>query len=1529
MYVLPYAAASLPSALLLPSIRPSASTRSPIHPSIRPSVLPLPSHPTSYHPCSYRPSLPPPPPPPPLHFFLLFTLLLPLFLSLSVDTPPQLPTQSASCGPSPRIPSLAAPPHPPSVGDRPVPVMSIAPQAIHSNLSRPHPTDSRLLQNLIKGEKAYIDNLASSSASAHAAASALAAWGTSEAPDIARASQTLAEILTSVADAERTHVQALEGYRGALKDVLDREQSIRSVVRDRDILVGRLIKASKKKVSKKDYGMSYDEKNEKVMAAQRELHACEQVLASEEAALVGVKRRTFKEALTMRMKTLGDAGAAMVDAAKEAILLLDEFDTHGPLLQASGGGQYESMYADEGVEHGDYDEHPSPSPAGNGTGLIPDGHGGFHKSLQDHREMDPRFSQQFEMASVTPSQSASQVVHNERNVVPLGRRYSSQFAEVAEQEGTPSETDSETDYRRVFVEPRMNLPAPHEFGIAAETQDSFIPHSATTKRSNTHKSKKESGRRSRAEQAQQVPSLPTKDVAPPVPMPPVPSAPRLDVSQARNFGHIPTAPPAQTGLDEDTSDDEAQPKRSRSTWGPRPGRVSYQGAGRGPANGSDDGISYSVKRTDSIFGRVGKLFKTDLRDAPVRQRESSWDSRTDRRLQMQDNQRRSMIRRPEPESSDDEPDPRTLIRHVNNPKPLWGRETSSDVGVKGKFLRMPNTTIITPGPLSNRAQRDEEQRLAVIRASVVGNGFAGRVIKPAVGGESANIHYAATGTKKKTKKKKARTAGSETGTAPTRTATDVAPALSSQKVGAEGGSSAKGAAPASLSRSSTLQGPVSKKKKRSSTLISGGPDATAASPLTAFTPYGSKYSTATWVGKPASQMTAAEAVTMAGVVPNAPASRLQSTTTHSPNPDPTQPSSRPASVRSSASKSAPLKPALKPTSLSRATSNASTLSPKKAKGAAAASSSLRHDATASLVVPPPPQLEQPQMTPVPTAPAPLMLIQTPAAQPDETVAAPATQPTTEVKMPTNPSDSVPRLGTDETIDGTGHLDVPVRREAEVDPQPASVAPASGAGTETTAVKTLMPKLDMPNSEPFKIDLENLSRAELQRRGSALTEASEPFMTPSAEETYRAFVREDEANPAPIQPEVVQPAAVTRITDRKVVLQPSRVYASGAPELSDTSSEEGSASTDQPTHVADAGDSPAAVRAAQVQAATALTDPQDHTDPALSGLSSPAAAAPALSGASIAPQLCPLPDAAAAKEGGLLTVSSNNVASDVSDSGISRRKSVRMAPDVKLPPDTPTEEMATPRGNEYGGQDPLATRSGPNHVAASMLSSRIAPPPAAPACASSKVDGPIDLGANRERTGWTTRIRDQPADSSSDEDDDEDDEYSLARKAFGTASRGWSEATGSVRSKAKAATGAASVRSKASTSSKKKAKRATATSAFAPDVSSDGAAMGAGTGKASAPTQPSPSMYTVSAPAPLSLLDERLSQAPGTAAGGYMTSADLKSTKQQGGPVMPPVPLAPGGSNGGGGNAISVPNAPPATESIGRSKGFFGKFKKFK
>lgn len=196
--------------------------------------------------------------------------------------------------------------------------------------ARTHAADSRLLANLIRAEKDSMGALAQATSALHTAASALAAWGAAEGSggvgataDMASTSAAVAGLLHAVADSERTHVAAIDGYRAALKDVLAREDSIRDVLRDRDILVGRLIKASKKRV--KDNRI--DAQAEKINEAQRELRACETVLAAEQAALVGVKRRTFKEALTMRAKTMGDVGNSMVEAAQEAILLLDGFDS--------------------------------------------------------------------------------------------------------------------------------------------------------------------------------------------------------------------------------------------------------------------------------------------------------------------------------------------------------------------------------------------------------------------------------------------------------------------------------------------------------------------------------------------------------------------------------------------------------------------------------------------------------------------------------------------------------------------------------------------------------------------------------------------------------------------------------------------------------------------------------------------------------------------------------------------------------------------------------------------------------------------------------------------------------------------------------------------------------------------------------------------------------------------------------------------------------------------------------------------------
>ncbi|KAJ1022564.1 hypothetical protein NDA16_003553 [Ustilago loliicola] len=1469
--------------------------------------------------------------------------------------------------------------------------MSMAPQAIHSNLSRPHPTDSRLLQNLIKGEKGYIDNLAASSQSGYAAASSLAAWGTSEAPDISKASQMLSEILASVADAQRTHVQALEGYRSALKDVLDREQSIRSVVRDRDILVGRLIKASKKKVSKKDSGLSQGEKMEKVNAAQRELHACEQVLASEEAALVGVKRRTFKEALTMRMKTMGDVGAAMVDAAKEAILLLDEFDTHGPLLQATGGGQYESMYADDRVETGAYDnqaldqgyyggqqqaegipnqmhaENYGSPIAANGANLTRDEQGRFHKELQG-QHVDPRSPQHFDGASVTPSQSASQVIDHDRSHVPLGQRYTSHFEDVEEQEGIPSDTDSEEDYRRAFIEPCMRMPAPHELGVAADTHDSFIPEGQAGQR---------------GANGAVPPPPPRKDEgASQVPMPPVPSAPAFDVNQARGYDQSQHA-------DQGYNPNNAQYSPPRYSMSRR-------------SIDSEGGYGHKRKSSNSLIGKMSRLFKTDIRnDAPASDERPGWNTRTSGNVEEGERRRGGLLRRSEPDSSDEEPDTREVFRNVNQQRPGYPAAPGSDVGGKGK---LSSGSRILPGPKSNRLHDAEQAEVDRIRASVVGRGIGSSVKQPvASGADSIRSNTTAT----KNKKKKRPVAGSEIGTAPTRPSASYT--ISGDLASLRGNPTADSARPG-LSRSSTMKSTSSKKKNRASiasTGLVGG---------NIFNPNAGKYGAESWIKKPASQMTAYEAVAMAGVVPKSAAPKEKpASTTSTPAAAPSGSlspttagatagnTSRPASILSgSASKSAPLKSALKTPTLSRANSSSSakgpSTSPKKASGTSNAAtvaapgipakSTLRNDITQSIRAEP---LPQPKMEPVPKAPAPVTSTPLPetvasqlapatqpaqaqtaqtapvASQPAEATSAPAattavTAPATEAAAaPQTAEESVPKapqsvlsIEEDKGFDGTGRLDLSTTETA---------APAPAQTNAAQQSKAQMPKLDMPSSEPFSISFDGVNKADGARRRSAIimgSTAEDGVVTPGAEQTYKAFIQEHGQSPSiersgeatPIGTKS-QPDGVTRLTDRKVKLEPSRVYGAGAPELSDTSSEEGSAvqAADKNGKQAEGG----AQKAAQVQASSALADPTHQPDPSLQSLSG----APATSGVAA---LSGTP-AAPAKAINVANLAVPNKAPSESGSAVSRRKSVRMAPDVKLPPDTPTDgDFDTPRGNEHGGQDPLAARG-------SQLSNRIAPPPAAPAKAT-KEPGPIDLGAGRQTTSWTSRVRDNV--DSSDEEDVDEDGYSSARKAFGSATRSWGEAMGTSKPKKKAGD-AGSVRSKVSTKTKKGAagkqssevgggSAVVAPAAPQPSIGyvptapgsisstlytakAPGSSVGAG---ASAPA-PSSSMYSVTAPGsvvngsvvPPSTSTPAASSAPAAAASAVpqtqaqapapLTASNLNALDgNKDRPNMPPVPVVPPAQ---GQSTISVPTAPPPAisgkESSTGGKGFFRRFKRNK
>ncbi|GJN91870.1 hypothetical protein Rhopal_004895-T1 [Rhodotorula paludigena] len=183
--------------------------------------------------------------------------------------------------------------------------------------------DTRLLSNLLKTEKDALQAFKQYSLTAASAGSALSAWSVADSADtgdLMDAAIRISQLLATCTDSQRLYLHALAAYRASLKDVLAREQALRTVVRDREILVNRLIKVGNKKP--KDGHEA--EHQAKLDDAQRELQACETFLQEEEAALAASKRRSFRYALMERMKAMGDLARVMEDCSAEAVTILSE-----------------------------------------------------------------------------------------------------------------------------------------------------------------------------------------------------------------------------------------------------------------------------------------------------------------------------------------------------------------------------------------------------------------------------------------------------------------------------------------------------------------------------------------------------------------------------------------------------------------------------------------------------------------------------------------------------------------------------------------------------------------------------------------------------------------------------------------------------------------------------------------------------------------------------------------------------------------------------------------------------------------------------------------------------------------------------------------------------------------------------------------------------------------------------------------------------------------------------------------------------
>ncbi|GAA5939916.1 hypothetical protein JCM3775_007149 [Rhodotorula graminis] len=181
--------------------------------------------------------------------------------------------------------------------------------------------DTRLLANLLKTEKDAATAFKHYAHTAATAGSALSAWSVADSadtPDLMDAAIRISQLIATCSDSQRLYLQALSAYRAALKEVLAREQALRTVLRDREILVNRLIKIGNKKV--KD-GQEADHQH-KLDDAQRELQACETFLQEEEIALATAKRRSFRHGLQQRMQSMVELSRVMEECAAEAVAIL-------------------------------------------------------------------------------------------------------------------------------------------------------------------------------------------------------------------------------------------------------------------------------------------------------------------------------------------------------------------------------------------------------------------------------------------------------------------------------------------------------------------------------------------------------------------------------------------------------------------------------------------------------------------------------------------------------------------------------------------------------------------------------------------------------------------------------------------------------------------------------------------------------------------------------------------------------------------------------------------------------------------------------------------------------------------------------------------------------------------------------------------------------------------------------------------------------------------------------------------------------
>ncbi|KAF9236133.1 hypothetical protein BU15DRAFT_25337, partial [Melanogaster broomeanus] len=278
--------------------------------------------------------------------------------------------------------------------------------------------DSRLLNNLIAHEKEYTKHFAALFPISHTALASLSAYAAASpstnpyhsseaATSPAQAVAAIVDVLAAADDALQKYNQAVEAWREQLVSLKELEDDVNAVLRDREILITRLLKASKSSKSSRDARSSLlmnsgpgsasfsslpstnstaaGSTNSKLGQAQAELQACEAHLSAKEQELEARRITVARDGLGARCRALIDCGWVWGEMGKEGVRTLQA------LSGVPGDGRASKSSRSLSPSRPTGGQKPLVSPA-----------------LPPHLVNQPT-SYSSDISSLTPSQSASQI----------------------------------------------------------------------------------------------------------------------------------------------------------------------------------------------------------------------------------------------------------------------------------------------------------------------------------------------------------------------------------------------------------------------------------------------------------------------------------------------------------------------------------------------------------------------------------------------------------------------------------------------------------------------------------------------------------------------------------------------------------------------------------------------------------------------------------------------------------------------------------------------------------------------------------------------------------------------------------------------------------------------------------------------------------------------------------------------------------------------------------------------------------------